>query len=91
MDTLGCAAGLAALLVHVACHPRILRLLSVASAERSLVSLSIALALAAFAVGAGLAGYHRDWPRWANGRAIVAVGCGCIVLLAGLGDLAGRL
>ena len=87
MDTLGCVGGILALLLHVATHPRILRFYS-SVAERPQWATTLELALAAFAIFAGVIGYHRDWPRWANGRSIVAVSTGAIILAVALLEFA---
>ena len=87
MDTLGCAGGVLALVVHVLSHPRILRFYSGAT-ERPRWATTFELALAVFAILGGMIGYHRDWPRWANGRAIVAVSTGAIIVVVALLDFA---
>lgn len=86
MDTLGCAAAIAALAIHVLWHPRMLRVLEAASQERPGWARAAVLGLAAFALVGGVVGYHRDWPRWANGRAIVAIAAGALIGIVALLD-----
>ena len=89
MDTLGALASAVALLVHVGSHPRALRALSVEIDDRPAGALVAALVLSIAGIAGGAAGYHRDWPRWANGRAIFAVGAGSLVILAAAAGLVG--
>jgi hypothetical protein len=81
MDTLGCAASLAALLVQVLTSDRLWGRSSTSPEPRPVVATVIVLILAALAVWLGAKGYHKDWPRWANGRAAFAMVVGGLLFV----------
>lgn len=79
MDTLGLAASVLALMVHIATSARTLHFLGASSEMRPPVFSIIILLIASLGVFLGYRGYHRDWPRWANGRAMGAVFIGALL------------
>ncbi len=81
MDTLGAAAALVGLVVHLLSHPRVVAIFGAAIAERPLAARIAVAVLALAGLGLGWAGYHREWPRWANGRSAFGICIGALLLV----------
>ncbi|MBI3819306.1 MAG: hypothetical protein HY286_11485 [Planctomycetes bacterium] len=90
MDTLGCVSALLALAARVFSSARLLKNLGVELENRPVVLIIMILIFSALGVVLGLFGYHKDWPRWANGRAITAIFVGALILIITLLEIAAR-
>lgn len=81
MDTLGCASAVIALILHIFSSPRALKIVNISRDSRSTTISIVILVFSALALALGYFGYHKDWPRWANGRAVGAIFIGALLLV----------
>lgn len=62
-----------------------------AQTSRSLPFILIIMITAGSGLALGYFGYHREWPRWANGRAISAVFIGGMLTVLAAFELVVRI
>lgn len=87
MDTLASLTALLALAIQILTHPRVAALFGPAAEARSVVAVGAVLVLSLGAAFLGIRGYRRDWPRWANGRALFGAVVGVLLAAVSLLDL----
>lgn len=90
MDTLGCAASILALFVHVLTSVRVWSRFLPGAAERPWAGVFVVCFLAFAGILLGIRGYHKDWPRWANGRAVFAVSISGLLIVISLFEITVR-
>ncbi|MFN0206222.1 MAG: hypothetical protein ACKVS6_07895 [Planctomycetota bacterium] len=91
MDTLGCAASLVALFVQLLTSVRVWSRFVAGTTERPWTAIIVVCVLSAAGIVLGIRGYHKDWPRWANGRAVFAVVISGLLMIISLFEITVRL